>query len=229
MVQNLTVQQSFEKIVAPFPGIVTNRTTDVGDLIAAGSDNASGSSKELFHIVRTNILRVFAHVPQVYSSGVSLGTPASVQLIEFPGERFPGKIANISGGLDPATRTLTVEGQVPNPKGRLHPGAYGQVEFTLPVDPRPMIVPASTLLFRREGLQVGVVGADGRVLLESVTLGRDFGTTVEIVSGLQPDDRVISNPSDSLAEGTAVNTKGLVSWTNPAATRVASRAPERAQ
>jgi membrane fusion protein (multidrug efflux system) len=204
-VQNLTVQQNFEKIIAPFPGIVTKRGTDVGDLIAAGSDTASGSSKELFHIVRTNILRVFVQVPQVYASQVSLGTPATVQLIEFPGETFSGKIANISGALDPTTRTLTVEVQVPNPDGRLYPGAYGQVQFTLPIAPRPMIVPAGTLLFRKEGMQVGVVESDGRVQLKSVTIGRDFGTTVEVVSGLQSDDRVISNPSDSLATGTAVH------------------------
>jgi RND family efflux transporter MFP subunit len=204
-VQNLTVQQNFEKIVAPFPGIVTRRSTDVGDLIAAGSDTAAGASKELFHIVRTNILRVFVHVPQVYASRVSLGTPASVQLIEFPGETFSGKIANISGALDPTTRTLAVEVQVPNPHGRLYPGAYGQVQFTLPVDPRPMIVPAGTLLFRKEGMQVGVVASDGHVQLKPVTIGRDFGTTVEVVSGLQSGDRVISNPSDSLATGTAVH------------------------
>ena len=203
-VENLTVQQNFEKIVAPFPGIVTKRSTDVGDLIAAGSDTASGSNRELFHIVRTNILRVFVNVPQAYASRVSLGTPASVQLIEFPGETFSGKIANISGALDPTTRTLAVEVQVPNPDGRLYPGAYGQVQFTLPVDPRPMIVPAGTLLFRKEGMQVGVVGSDGHVQLKSVTIGRDFGTTVEVLSGLQSGDRVISNPSDSLASGIAV-------------------------
>ena len=203
-VQNLTVLQDFQKIVAPFTGIVTKRSTDVGDLIAAGSDTASGTSKELFHVVRNDILRVFVQVPQVYSSQVSLGTPASVQLVEFQGESFTGKIANISGMLDPTTRTLAVEVQVPNPDGRLYPGAYGEVQFTLPVDPRPMIVPASTLLFRKEGMQVGVVGADGRVQLKSVTIGRDFGTTVEVVSGLQPGDRLISNPSDSLVSGTTV-------------------------
>lgn len=203
-VENLAVLQNFEKIVAPFPGIVTRRSTDVGDLIVAGSDSASGGSKELFHLVQTNILRVFVNVPQVYSSQISLGTPASVELIQFPGERFTGKIANISGAIDPATRTLMVEVQVPNADGRLYPGAYGQVHFTLPVDPRPMIIPASSLLFRKEGMQAGVVDSTGHVQLKSVTIGRDFGTTVEIVSGLRSDDRIVSNPSDSLTAGTAV-------------------------
>lgn len=202
--ENLAVLQNFEKIVAPFPGVVTRRSTDVGDLIVAGSDSASGGSKELFHLVQTNILRVFVNVPQVYSSQISLGTPASVELIQFPGERFTGKIANISGAIDPATRTLMVEVQVPNADGRLYPGAYGQVHFTLPVDPRPMIIPASSLLFRKEGMQVGVVDSTGHVQLKSVTIGRDFGTTVEIVSGLGSDDRIVSNPSDSLTAGTAV-------------------------
>jgi RND family efflux transporter MFP subunit len=204
-VENLSVQQGFQKITAPFPGTVTRRSTDVGDLIAAGSDSAMGSGKELFHIVRTNILRVFVHVPQVYSSQVTLGTPATVKLIEFPGETFVGKIANISGALDQMTRTLTVEVQVPNPDGRLNPGAYGEVQFTLSLDHPPMVVPANTLLFRKEGLQVGVVGSDGHVQLKSVTIGRDFGTSVEVVAGVQASDWLITNPSDSLVAGTIVH------------------------
>jgi RND family efflux transporter MFP subunit len=183
---------------------VTKRSTDVGDLITAGSDMATGGSMELFHIVRTNILRVFVHVPQIYSSQVTLGTTAVVKLIQFPGETFAGKIANISGALDTATRTLAVEVQVPNPDGRLYPGAYGDVLFTLPLDHSPMVVPANTLLFRKEGLQVGVVTPDGLVQLKSVTAGRDFGTSVEVLAGLQSDDRVITNPSDSLTAGTSV-------------------------
>ena len=204
-VENLTVQQSFQKILAPFPGIVTRRGTDLGDLIAAGSDSASGAGKELFHLVRTNILRVFVHVPQVYSSQVTLGTQASVKLVQFPGETFAGKIANISGSLDPATRTLAVEVQVPNPDARLYPGAYGEVQFTLPIARPILVIPANTLLFRKEGLQVGVVDHDNLVALKPVTLGRDFGTTVEVASGLQPADSVITNPSDSLTAGTSVN------------------------
>jgi RND family efflux transporter MFP subunit len=204
-VENLTVQQGFQKIVAPFPGIVTRRGTDLGDLIAAGSDSASGAGKELFHLVRTNILRVFVHVPQVYSSQVTLGTQAAVKLVQFPGETFAGKIANISGSLDPATRTLAVEVQVPNPDARLYPGAYGEVQFTLPITRPALVVPANTLLFRKEGLQVGVVDEDSRVLLKPVTLGRDFGKTVEVASGLQPGDSVITNPSDSLIAGASVN------------------------
>jgi RND family efflux transporter MFP subunit len=128
-----------------------------------------------------------------------------VRLVQFPGETFAGKIANISGALDPATRTLAVEVQVPNPDARLYPGAYGEVQFTLPIQRPPLVIPANTLLFRKEGLQVGIVDKDSRVLLKPVTLGRDFGATVEVGAGLQPGDSVITNPSDSLTAGTSVN------------------------
>jgi membrane fusion protein, multidrug efflux system len=203
-VQNLTVQQDFQKIVAPFPGVVTLRTVDVGDLVTTGTDSTANNAKALFRLARTDILRVFIDVPQVYSPAVSSGTRAYLQLQEFPGEKFEGRIMNISGAIDPATRTLLTEVQVPNADGRLFPGAYAQVHLVLPVNP-VMVIPSNTLLFRGDGLQVGIVDANDIVHLRSVKIGRDFGTTVEVLTGLEPADRLIVNPSDSLDEGTRVH------------------------
>jgi membrane fusion protein, multidrug efflux system len=203
-VQNLTVQQSFQKIVAPFPGIVTQRSVDVGDLISATADSSANQAKALFRLARTDILRVFIDVPQIYSPTVSIGTKAYLQLTEFPGEKFEGKVTNISGALDPSTRTLRTEVQVPNADGRLFPGAYAQVHLVLPVKPA-LVIPSNTLLFRGDGLQVGIVDANDIVRLRTVKIGRDFGTTVEVLTGLEPADRLIVNPSDSLDEGTRVH------------------------
>ena len=203
-VQNLTVQQGFQKITAPFDGVVTRRNTDVGDLIA-GNGNASSSGQELFHIARTDILRVFIQVPQAYSSQVRIDTPAWLELPEFPGRKFQGKIAHISGAIDPATRTLTTEVQVPNSDGRLYPGAYAEVRLVLPIENVPRIIPVNTLIFRDRHTQVGVVDSSGIVHLKDIALGRDFGTTLEVTEGLGSEDRVVVNPSDSLADGETVH------------------------
>ena len=154
-VQNLTVLQDFQKIVAPFPGVVTLRTVDVGDLITTGTDSTPDNAKALFRLARNDILRVFIDVPQADSPAVSNGTKAYLQLQEFPGEKFEGRITNISGAIDPATRTLLTEVQVPNADGRLFPGAYAQVHLVLPVKPT-MVIPSNALLFRSNGLQVGL-------------------------------------------------------------------------
>jgi RND family efflux transporter MFP subunit len=206
-VQNLAVQQDFQKIVAPFPGIVTQRSVDVGDLVMAGtSTTANGSQQALFRLARTDILRVFIDVPQVYSPSVKQGTKAWLQLAEFPGEKFEGRITNISGALDPSTRTLLTEVQVPNADGRLFPGAYAQVHISLPVKPA-LVIPSNALIFRGDGLQVGVVDGKGVVHLAKVSLGHDSGNTVEVTEGLGAADRVIINPSDSIAEGQRVDAR----------------------
>jgi membrane fusion protein (multidrug efflux system) len=203
-VQNLTVQQDFQKIVAPFPGVVTLRTVDVGDLVTTGTDSTANNAKALFHLARTDILRVFIDVPQAYSPAVSNGTKAYLVLQEFPGEKFEGRITNISGAIDPATRTLLTEVQVPNADGRLFPGAYAQVHLVLPVKP-VMVIPTNTLLFRSAGTQIGIVDGNGIVHLRNVTLGHDFGTTVEATQGVGPEDRIVVDPSDSLADNAKVN------------------------
>jgi RND family efflux transporter MFP subunit len=205
-VQNLSVQQNFQKIAAPFSGIVTQRSVDVGDLVTAGVNATTNEGNELFRLARTDVLRVFINVPQIYSPAVSQGTKAYLRLMEFPGEKFQGHITNISGAIDPTTRTLLTEVQVPNPDGRLFPGAYAQVRLILPVN-RGIIVPANALIFRQEGLQAGVVDASGIVRLRKIAIGRDLGTAVEVVEGIALGDRLVANPSDSLADGTRVQTK----------------------
>ncbi|MGA3169515.1 MAG: efflux RND transporter periplasmic adaptor subunit [Chthoniobacteraceae bacterium] len=203
-VQDLTVQQGFEKIIAPFNGVVTRRNTDIGALINAGSSAAS-TAQELFHLARTDILRVYISVPEIYSPLVRVDTPAWLGLAEYPGVKFQGKVADVAGAIDPASRTLLTEVQVPNHDGRLFPGAYADVHLVLKLKNPPTVIPINTLIFRSQGTQVGVVDNSNIVHLKHVTIGRDFGTSLEITSGIENIDRLILNPSDSLADGTKVH------------------------
>jgi RND family efflux transporter MFP subunit len=180
--------------------VITARNTDIGALINSG---ASTPGKELFHLAAINILRVFVAVPQLYSQAVRPGATASLTLDEFPGKTFSGTIARNSNSIDPASRTLLVEVDVDNRSGTLLPGAYASVHLKLPQSVNSVTVPANSLLFRSEGLRVGVV-RNGRAELVPVNIGRDYGNSVEVVTGLQPTDPVIINPSDSLIDGTAV-------------------------
>jgi len=205
VVQNLSVQTGFQQITAPFTGVVTRRDTDVGALINAGSSTTSSSGQELFHLARTDILRVFISVPEVYSSMVRLDTPAFLQLAEAPGVKFQGKVAHIAGAIDPATRTLQTEVQVANGDGRLFPGAYATVHLILKLKNAPSVIPINTVLFRTQGTQVGVVDSANIVHLRNVTVGRDFGTSYEVTSGIEANDRLVLNPSDSLADGEKVH------------------------
>ena len=198
-VQNLTVQKNFQLIKAPFSGVVTRRNTDVGALI-----NASNGGQELFRVARTDILRVYVYVPQAYAAFVQVGSKAYLEFAEHPGEKFEGKVANVAGALDPATRTLETEIQVDNRDGHLFPGAFANVHLSLPLKQAPMTVPVNALLFRKEGSQVGVVDENGIVHLKSVSFGQDYGTTLEVTSGVTPADRIVVNPSDSLADGAKV-------------------------
>ena len=199
-VRRLEELQGFQKIYAPFDGVITARNTDIGALINSG---ASTPGQELFHLAAINTLRVFVAVPQLYSQAVRPGATASLTLDEFPGKTFAGTIARNSNSIDPASRTLLVEVDVDNRSGTLFPGAYVRVRLKLPQTVSSVTIPANTLLFRSEGLRVGVV-RNGRAELVPVTIGRDYGSSVEVVSGLQPTDRVILNPSDSLISGTTV-------------------------
>ncbi len=208
-VRRLQQLQGFESLTAPFDGIVTARNTDIGALIDAGSAGAAGPSgsapKELFHMAAIGTMRVYVPVPEVYASDVISGGKAYLTLDEFPGRRFEGTIARNSSAIDPATRTLNVEVDVPNPKGELLPGAYVFVHFRVASShAQTVTIPSNTLLFRSEGLRVGVI-RDGRVHLQAVTIARDEGALVEINSGLQPADSIILDPSDSLAEGQEVH------------------------
>jgi RND family efflux transporter MFP subunit len=202
-VARLEQLQSFEKMYAPFDGIITARATDVGALIDAGAN----ATKELFHIASITKLRVYVAVPEVHSLAARSGAPADLALDEYPGETFRGTLVRNSDSIDPTSRTLLVEVDVENASGRLKPGAYVQVHLKMPDGARSLVVPANALLFRREGLQVGVV-RDGKAQLVKVQPGHDYGDSMEILSGLQPTDDVILSPSDSLTSGTPVQVSG---------------------
>jgi RND family efflux transporter MFP subunit len=201
-VQRYAALVSFEKIYAPFDGVITARNTDIGDLINSGSNTAPKT--DLFHIAQTDTLRVYVNVPEEYSQGVKPGrTETDIVLAEFPGRRFPGKLVRTADAINASTRTLLVEVDVPNPTSTLFTGSYAEVHLKVPSQNPTYIVPSNTLLFRTQDLQVGVV-QDGKAVLKNVTPGHDFGNEIEIVAGLNGSDRVIVNPSDSLVNGEAV-------------------------
>ncbi|MGC2031047.1 MAG: efflux RND transporter periplasmic adaptor subunit [Steroidobacteraceae bacterium] len=201
-VHRLSKLQSYEKVVAPFAGVVTARNIDVGALIDSGS--AGGSKMELFHLAETDKLRVFADVPQVYAQDMRPGVPATLTLPQRPDRPLHGTVARTSGAINSASRTLRIEVDVDNQDGAVLPGAYALVDLDVTAT-RPLLsVPVNTLLFRPNGVQVAVVDGTGKVLLRTVTLGRDFGTTVEVTSGLDASERVIANPGDAIAPGDAV-------------------------
>lgn len=202
-VRRLQQLQSFEKVYAPFSGVVTERNTDIGALIDSGSPTASNTAKELYRIASIDKLRVYVAVPEVYAPAIRDGDTAALTLDEYPGQQFFGKIARNSSAIDQASRTLNVEVDVDNAAGKLLPGAYVFAHFKIPEQVRMLSVPANTLLFRAQGLQVGVV-RDGRVHLQNVTIGKDNGSSLEISTGLTAGDAVILDPSDSIAEGQSV-------------------------
>jgi RND family efflux transporter MFP subunit len=200
-VKQLQALQSFEKIYAPFDGVVTARNTDIGDLINSGS--GSGVKTDLFHISQPGKLRVYVNVPEEYSQGIKVGMTADLSLAEFPGRRFHGKLVRTAEAINVTTRTLLIEIDVDNPQGTLLTGSYAEVHLAVPTNPSTFLLPVNTLLFRSEGLRVGIV-KDGKVVLTAVTPGHDFGNQIEIVSGLKADDQVIVNPPDSIVSGQEV-------------------------
>ena len=202
-VQRYAALVSFERIYAPFDGVITARNTDIGDLINSGSNTAPKTN--LFNMVQTDILRVYVNVPEEFSRGVKPGqTQTDIALAEFPGRRFPGKLVRTAEAITASTRTLLVEIDVPNPTSTaLFSGSYAEVHLKIPSQNPTYIIPANTLLFRTQDLQVGVV-QNGKVMLKNVTPGHDFGNEIEIVAGLGDSDHVIVNPSDSLVNGQTV-------------------------
>jgi len=200
-VRRLEELQSFEKVYAPFDGVITARNTDIGHLINSG---AGSPATELFHIAAIQTLRVYINVPQEYSQSAKVGLKADLDLQEFPGRRFQGTLVRTADAIDVASRTLLVEVDVDNRNGELLPGAYAQVHLKVPSTVRSLVLPVSALIFRSQGLQVGVVDSSNHAALKKVVLGRDMGNAVEVVSGLSPDDLVITNPPDSLIAGEEV-------------------------
>ena len=200
-VQRLREMQSFEKIYAPFDGVVTARTVDIGQLID------TGAARELFRLQAIQILRIYSNVPQAYIGGVKRGMKLDVSFAEHPGQLYQGTIVRTTDAIDPTTRTLLVEVDLDNHKAGLLPGSLAQVHFKTATAGQSYIVPVAALLFRRDGMRVGVVVNDGsstKAHLVPVIIGEDDGATVQITSGLNPNDRVIQDPPDSLIEGQKV-------------------------
>jgi RND family efflux transporter MFP subunit len=201
-VRRLEQLESFKHIYAPFSGVITKRNTDIGALINAGN---SGTNQELFVMAQINPIRVYVDVPEIEAPSVRANLKATIELPAFPGRRFTGSVARTADAIDPATRTLRTEIDVPNRDGQLLPGSYAQVHFGVHVATVRMSVPVNALLFRAEGPRAAVVGNDGKVRLKPVVIGRDYGTDVEILGGLDPSENIVLNPSDSLEDGQTVH------------------------
>jgi RND family efflux transporter MFP subunit len=199
-VEQYSALVSFEKIYAPFDGVITARNTDIGDLINSGS---GGVKTDLFHIVQPGILRVYVNVPEEYSQGIKIGMTADLNLTEFPGRKFQGKLVRTANDINVTTRTLLIEIDVDNPTGTLLTGSYAEVHLAVPTQASTFLLPVNTLIFRSEGLHVATV-KDGKVVLAAVTPGHDFGNQIEIVAGLKAGDQVIVNPPDSIVAGQQV-------------------------
>ncbi|MDR6476956.1 RND family efflux transporter MFP subunit [Paraburkholderia sp. GV068] len=204
-VARLTELVSYEKVTAPFDGVVTVRNVDVGALVTSGgSPGLAGMPGELFHIEQTDRLRIFVNVPQDDASSISTGTLLYLTTQQYPGRRFAATVARSANAIDPVSRTLRVEVDVDNHDGALLPGAYAQVHLALQTAHPALELPVSALLFRPDGVTVAVIGKSNTVQLKTVTIGRDFGTYVEIATGVEATDRVINNPGDAISNGEAV-------------------------
>jgi RND family efflux transporter MFP subunit len=193
--------ESFKHIYAPFSGVITTRNTDIGALVNAGN---TGPNQELFIVAQLDPIRIYVNVPETDSPSIRKGVQTDIQVPALIGQHFTGSVVRTAEAIDPTTRTLNTEIDVPNPAGRLLPGSYAQVHFALKQQIQRLTVPANALLFRAEGPRVAVVGPGTKVQLRPVAIGRDFGTTVEIVSGLEKSDAIVISPSDSLEDGEVV-------------------------
>ena len=200
-VGRLQMLRGFNRIVAPFDGFITRRNVDVGDLVNSGN---GGAGQALFTVAQVDPLRLYVNVPQMYAHQIKIGAPVTVNLAERVGRQFRGTIAHTARAIDTVTRTMQVEIAVPNPTGALISGSYVQVELPIASDSSAMVVPTNVLLFSPEGTRVALVDETGRVHLTSVRLGTDFGSSVEVLSGIDPNDRMVQNPADSLADGDLV-------------------------
>ncbi|MBV9072084.1 MAG: efflux RND transporter periplasmic adaptor subunit [Acidobacteria bacterium] len=211
-VHRLEEMESFKHIYAPFSGVLTKRLIDVGALINAGN---GGSNHELFDVAQVDPLRVYVNVPQTYSPLMQVGMKAYLLQGEYAGQKFEGKVVRTADAIDPSTRTLLTEIDVPNPTGKILPGAYAQVHFDAKVDAPRLTLPINTLLFRAEGPRAAVVGPDNKVHLRPIAIGRDYGSAVEVLSGVEMNDEVVMNPADSLEDGQPVNVAGKKSAQSP--------------
>jgi RND family efflux transporter MFP subunit len=209
-VQRLEDLKKFDRVTAPFDGTVTARNTDIGQLIAAES------GPELFRMAQTDPLRVYVRVPQPFIHAIAPGQKAELTFTELPGRIFTAEVMRTAGAVDPASRTLLVELQLPNPRGEILAGSYAQVRFNEAAVASVLTLSDNALIFRSQGMQVAVVGADNKVSLRSVKLGRDFGSTVEVLDGIQANDQIINNPPDSIEDGLTVQVASAVETNSPA-------------
>ncbi|HEV2468657.1 MAG TPA: efflux RND transporter periplasmic adaptor subunit [Candidatus Sulfotelmatobacter sp.] len=227
-VRRLEQLEGFKKVYAPFSGVITKRNVDPGALINAG---AGATGRELFDIARVDPLRVYTSVPQAYAPYIKVGGETYVTLQEFPGQKFKAKIARTAEAIDPNTRTLLTEVDVPNKDGRLLPGSFGEVHFAVGSDVGKVTVPVNAMLFRSQGAQLAVVGPDNRIQLRPMNIGKDYGTSLEILGGVTTTDRVVINPPDSLEQGQLVNVAqappGQGQGAKPETPRQEENAPER--
>jgi multidrug efflux system membrane fusion protein len=201
-VRRLEQLEGFKNVYAPFSGVITRRNVDPGALINAG---AGVAGRELFDLARVDPLRVYTSVPQAYAPFIKVGEKTAITLQEFPGQKFFGTVARTAEAIDPATRTLLTEVDVPNRDGRLLPGSLGEVHFAVGSGVNKVTVPVNAMLFRAEGPQVAVVGPDNKVQLRHINIGRDYGTALEVLGGVAPTDKVVINPADSLEDGQQIN------------------------
>ncbi len=199
-VRRLEQLESFKHVYAPFTGVLTKRNVDPGALI-----NGGGTGKELFDMARVDPLRVYISVPQSYAPAIKNGMDAWVTLQEYPGQKFKGIVARTAEAIDPMTRTLLTEVDVPNKDGQLLPGSFGEVHFRVGINAQKVTIPVNAMLFRQEGPRVAIVDSDGKVHLRPITIGRDYGNTLEVLGGVDLQDRIVVNPADSLEEGQQVN------------------------
>ena len=202
--QQLEKIQGFQQILAPFAGRIAARNIDVGTLVTAGTGN---SGTPLFSLVQSDLLRVYVYAPQENAPSIHEGLAAKIVLQEFPGQEFDGSVTHTAGALDPQSRTMQVEVQVPNHEGKLYAGMYGQVKFLLVDENAPIVVPANAFLFRTEGPQVATVVGDNHIHWQNIHVGRDFGTSLEVLDGLTENTKVVINPTDDLHEGIQVQVK----------------------
>ena len=205
-VRRLEELESFKHIYAPFSGVITRRNVDTGTLINAGN---GGSSEQLFVLAQTDPIRVYVSVPEAYAPSIRAGLGAFLELTQYPGQRFEGKVVRTAESIDPGTRTLLTEVDVPNHAAALLPGGYSQAHLQVKVTGARLAVPVNALLFRSEGLRAVVVDANHKTHLKSLTIGRDYGTTLEVLQGLDPHDWIVLNPADSLEEGQEVHVKEI--------------------
>jgi len=203
-VRRLEDLESFKRIYAPFSGVITRRNTDIGMLINAGN---GGTSQQLFFLAQTDPIRVYVNVPEAYAPSIHTGLGAYLELTQYPGQKFQGKVVRTANAIDLSTRTLLTEVDVPNASGQLLPGGYAQVHLGVKVIGQRLQVPVNSLLFRSEGLRAVVVDANHHAHLQTLAIGRDYGVTLEVLTGLKADDWIVLNPADSLLDGQEVHVK----------------------